>query len=689
MAKISALPLADPLDGSEDVPIVQGGQSRRINPADHLAYLSLGAEMARDQAADLVNPQNIFVDIDRAAAEAAVAVGTMFKLLDSSTGLAEIRKRSEGGSSLLYREATTAALGSPFGSGMIGSDDGDGGSRWTNIQEFIAYLRLSLGSSIIGFLQGGAGAVQRFVAQKLGESVSPMDFGAAGDADPTNNMAGTDDSAAVQKALDYCATHPGVALHLCGRFYKVMNVRIPPRGDRQAWYIYGKGGGFVHPATATSEAPCLFYSSLANSGDASRSYTYSPGVKLFDVKFWGAGHGVGYAHLISGGLIVENCVFRALGDGVLTIGATGISLNNCMWSSCKRAVHAALLAEYAFTANYTQDAGYGWNDGYHIRGGSFSNCDYGLLYKGSTSEGVVSVTDMVWTGATESYVQTHGATKTVHIAGNWCEYTKADANGDPHADIIRFLVTFGGTGESPGRYLVERNHFFLSSANPVGGINTYAVNYIVNAKANVEFRNNVVTASTGASGTVYTGCIWNDGGHGGAPFPAVTITPANTDNVASAGHIRFNDSDLAAFGQPYSVLYMRHDNGKTYLLTRRGSAGGGATNYDIHPFSFVWSPQFPPIGPNWINSPIPWTNRIKPIGVVCDFTVNATGLTAPAGNVTVWSGLNGGVTSFEAGAGIGAETLVTNNVFQNFDMTRIYQQREFGRVRFDGNIKRA
>lgn len=126
MAKITLLPVADPLDGSEDVPIVQQGETRRINPADHLSYIALGAEIARDQAADLVLPQNIFLDVALAVAEAAVAPDIVFKLVDSATGLVDVRKRTVPGSDLLYREATAAALASTNsgkGAGQIGYSD--------------------------------------------------------------------------------------------------------------------------------------------------------------------------------------------------------------------------------------------------------------------------------------------------------------------------------------------------------------------------------------------------------------------------------------------------------------------------------------------------------------------------------------------------------------------------------------
>lgn len=127
MSKISLLPPASPLDGSETVPIVQGGKTRGINPADHLAYIATGAELARDQAADLVLAQNIFLDVDQATAEAAVPLNTIFKLVSSSTGLAEVRRRSEAESDLLYNEVTAAALNSPDagkGASLLKLEDG-------------------------------------------------------------------------------------------------------------------------------------------------------------------------------------------------------------------------------------------------------------------------------------------------------------------------------------------------------------------------------------------------------------------------------------------------------------------------------------------------------------------------------------------------------------------------------------
>jgi len=80
--------------------------------------------------------------------------------------------------------ATTAALadnaGADSGDSLIGSDDGASGSLWTTVKGFINYLRSSVGSSIVGFIQSGTGAVARTVEDELRDRVSVKQFGAVG-----------------------------------------------------------------------------------------------------------------------------------------------------------------------------------------------------------------------------------------------------------------------------------------------------------------------------------------------------------------------------------------------------------------------------------------------------------------------------------------------------------------------------
>lgn len=75
----------------------------------------------------------------------------------------------------------------------------------TSLSSLQSQLASSSGSSLVGFIQAGTGALASTVETKLRESVSVKDFGAVVDgADTGAAFTGTDNTAFFQAALDYC-----------------------------------------------------------------------------------------------------------------------------------------------------------------------------------------------------------------------------------------------------------------------------------------------------------------------------------------------------------------------------------------------------------------------------------------------------------------------------------------------------
>lgn len=113
----------------------------------------------------------------------------------------------------------------------------------------LALLAASSGSSLVGFIQSGTGAVSTTVQAKLRESVSVKDFGAVGDGV-------TDDTAAIQAAI----TAAGVGGRLSFFGTHVLTSTIRPLSS-QTW-VGASGCDFYF--TATSSSPGVEFTSSSN-----------------------------------------------------------------------------------------------------------------------------------------------------------------------------------------------------------------------------------------------------------------------------------------------------------------------------------------------------------------------------------------------------------------------------------------
>lgn len=545
------------------------------------------------------------------------------------------------------------------------------------------------------FRQGGRSAVGRTVADKLRERVTPLDFGARGDANPRTG-AGTDDSEAVQAAIDYCAANAGTSLYLAGRFYKILNVRLTQTSDNRRWRVFGEGGGFVHPANSSSRDFCLFYSGLPEPGSDRRSLDSGPGVGLYQVTFAGTGHGVGYGHLVASDLITFDCTFRRLEDGFVCVATTGIKNYGITLDSCARGAHFAATTEVPFTANFSQDGSTKWNDGVYFQGGYMRNCGRGILHEGSNSEGLLVVRDMVMIGGYQAYVETWADMQGVEIEHNWIEYTRADEDGGAVADLFRFLAASGRKGdlrgaEAIGRFIVRNNVFALSPPR-AGGANRYAIDYCIWARCrDLLVEGNLIHAARGA---VYTGFVFQMGASSPVAVDSATgVRPRSVADFASAGEIVFDGADIDALGSRYSFFYMTDEGDQdrpkaTWLLQYKGARGRDYV-YTVHRFSHVYSPQFPMHNANFgtsVGESRPLRRFIAPTGISVDLSAPTTGLTFTGPTVTLSPGINGGLL-FDGEASRRGLCVIRGNAFVGFDMTRIVQlPNQFaGRVILENN----
>lgn len=144
--------------------------------------------------------------------------------------------------------ADLASTAAGKGAELVAATDGVGGSIFTTVAGFITRLMSSAGSTLVGFIQAGTGAVFRWIQDKLRETVSAKDFGAVGDGV-------ADDTAAIQAALN-----TGKAVFLPVGVYKLTApVTLSTVGQR----LYGESshttyltGGVNHDQVRIEASHC-------------------------------------------------------------------------------------------------------------------------------------------------------------------------------------------------------------------------------------------------------------------------------------------------------------------------------------------------------------------------------------------------------------------------------------------------
>lgn len=210
-------------NGGEAVPFGSNAQVAFVALAEDLSALNLSA-----------------------AAEAAAA-----------SAAAASSSASAAAASAAEAAATNALLGGSGGAALVGADDGVTGTLFSTVQGFIAKLLSSAGSSVIGFVQAGTGAVMRALQAKLREvSVSITDYGAAMDGV-------TDDAPAWNKAIAYLASIGGGVLDIPpGKTLLNSTVVIAASGIG----VRGSGSGASWIVNGQTNAPAIKF------GDGTSTY---------------------------------------------------------------------------------------------------------------------------------------------------------------------------------------------------------------------------------------------------------------------------------------------------------------------------------------------------------------------------------------------------------------------------------
>lgn len=324
------------------------------------------------------------------------------------------------------------------------------------------------GSSLIGFLQAGTGAVSTTVQAKLRNFVSVKDFGAVGDGV-------ADDTAAIQLAIDYCTNLSNRKQTLyfpannAAASYKVtaplvITSRLNIVGDGQfSTVIFGSGltaGQFIVDFDCLS-ADVVYHSSIENITIQSDGTTN--GVRLKNISY----------------MLMKQVQLKALIDGVVATGTTTFS--NFFEQVTGSQINSSTFEFSSFTGGgqyYFSGCTFTGTDGFVVDSASgtdaltFYNCNWeqctvtdlyvagtvnGLTISGCRSEGLNGgdsflisptgankVTGLVVTGCI--WQTDFGNSNPVNLGGNVKGFS-ITGNTAFNAGFIQF-VNLNGTGEA-------------------------------------------------------------------------------------------------------------------------------------------------------------------------------------------------------------------------------------------------
>jgi hypothetical protein len=326
-----------------------------------------------------------------------------------------------------------------------------------NASGIVSSLAASSGSSLVGFIQSGTGAVATTVQTKLRESVSVKDFGATGNGT-------TDDTAAIQLAVTAVYTNGKSLYFPAGTYLMSSTITMGNTTATAATYchFYGDGNNSVIKVTAANVNPFLWQGPNPDvDGGGNRidgriliekmrflgpssasSNTNSIGVKFYGVQ----------------GIILQDCTFNGWRDGEYYQNCDIVSRYNIYSQTNYNAVNSAATG-YAIT-------GAGQLNSFNSYGGLIANStNFGVSYVGGISPCFFG-TNFVLNATSLRFSPNNagGNTVTVNPVINGCYF-----EGDTATSII-----FGGGNGIVRGGVIKGCNLLSASATPLITIANYS-----------------------------------------------------------------------------------------------------------------------------------------------------------------------------------------------------------------------
>ena len=341
---------------------------------------------------------------------------------------------------------------------QVSANDGSSGSLFTTLQGFITYLLSSAGGTFVKWAQAATGAVSRGLSADLALVVRPEQFGAVGNGT-------TDDTAAIQAAINYVASLGGGTVQFANKTYKVQ-----ASSGTTVIGAYDDGtstNGNIAPQTPNYQSYCLnLIDGVTLQGSSNTvfqgAYTYGNASlsELICVNIGLAAGNLGVVFASNVRSIIFNNYFMAVAN-VAGVTATSnfdkLAFNNCAFGMIFRSLERCVLGSFvAQSTGVVLCVGGFWcsrNNTYNSNGGYMDKCS--LTCINNVYQRVA--------GASEAAIDTYFNTYFFQTANNTSRL--APGTGGGQATLFPYYGVCGRSVYVMARYsrLSNSNSFSLVS----------------------------------------------------------------------------------------------------------------------------------------------------------------------------------------------------------------------------------